>query len=124
MNKKVLVIDDDLHKRKNIVDTLNYELDNPNIVTCASSNDGLVALMNNTFDLIILDWNLPINNGELPEDNIGEEFLNMMENLNIDTNVIVCSSQEVKTNHNNVIGTILYNPMQVLSFKDILGRSR
>ena len=75
-------------------------------------------------DLIILDWNFPINEGGLPEYDMGEELLYMMEHLNINIDVIICSSQEVETYHKNVIGTILYNPMQELSFKSVIGRSR
>lgn len=125
MEKNILVVDDDSYKLGHIVRALNNDFDNPNIIAASSRNDGLLKMIKcPNIDLIILDWNFPINEGGLPEYDMGEEFLCMMEHLNINIDVIICSSQEVETYHKNVIGTILYNPMQELSFKSVIGRSR
>lgn len=120
----ILVVEDEVYKLNNIIKALNNDFDNPNIVIKDTRNDALICLNNNMFDLIVLDWNFPIIKGGLPETCIGEEFLYLMERLDINIPVIICSSMHIEGNYPNVIGIKEYNPMEVLSFKDVLGKGR
>lgn len=120
----ILVIEDESYKLNHIMKALNNDLESPSIVVVGSRNDALLALKDYLFDLIILDWNFPIRDGGLPENCIGEEFLYLMDNYKINTPVIICSSMHIEGNYPNVIGIKEYSPMQVLSFKDILGKGR
>ena len=131
MNKTILIVDDSTYKVSRIVKELNSELDNPNIIECFSRNEGINAIKNNKdIDLIILDWNFPIRNGEFPEPNMGLEFLDILQRFNINIDVIICTSEiselinESLSYYPNVIGVIQYDLSIKLSFKEIIGRSR
>ena len=131
MNKTILIIDDDKNKVNNIGNALFEKFDNPNIMVASSRNDGLLIIMQNkNIDLIILDWNFPVKNNEFPEPNMGLEILEMLDNLDISMDVIICSSEinesiyEIISDYPNVIGTVQYDSSVKLSFEDVIGKGR
>lgn len=85
MNKSCLVVDDSKVIRKfvrNMMTELCFDVDE-----AENGQDGLYCLEKKQYDLILLDWNMPIMNGL--------EFIKKFKNdyANLNTKVIFCTTE-------------------------------
>ncbi len=80
---KILIVDDDQAVAKSITGIL--ELNGFNVRTVSSGFSAIEELHNNTYELVLLDLNMPGMDGE--------EVLDLINSYNIDTNVIVVSGE-------------------------------
>lgn len=120
---KVLIVDDDTFKIKEIIRSLN-KLGIDNIKSVSSLREMYSSLKEDTFDLIILDNNFPEFIDSLPKRNLGLETLYMISqrklllNLLGKAKVIICSSDDIDEDisYDFYLGNIIYD-----SSIDILG---
>ena len=99
--QKVLVIEDDLNKANQIIDYLNVILSNPIITSKQSYQSGLSMILNNEFELVVLDMSIPIfdvkpeESKSAPEPYTGKDILRKMYRKKRKFPVIVVSQFEI-----------------------------
>lgn len=92
--KKILLVEDDEEKRDEIIELLNSNFD-VNIISKMSFQSGKKAILENVFDLILLDMDIPtfdINiyeKGGRKQAFGGRMLMSEMQRFNIETKVIV-----------------------------------
>lgn len=112
-----LIIEDSDYKRDAIYAALR-DLGYVNIAFAKNTVQGLRALESNSFDVLILDNNFPLRDGEFPKRDAGLSLLRRLDKalswqeVASKIKVILCSSDDLDTDtydYVNVIGTIKYN---------------
>lgn len=98
MIEKILIVDDDNYKIKNIKDLI-FSIDKSFVIsTMEALNPGLLELRSNKYDLIILDMSLPVfSSSETTNFNPfgGIAFLREMRRKNITTPVVIVTQYEI-----------------------------
>lgn len=98
MIEKILIVDDDNYKIKNIKDLI-FSIDKSFVIsTMEALNPGLLELRSNKYDLIILDMSLPVfTSSETTNFNPfgGITFLREMRRKNITTPVVIVTQYEI-----------------------------
>lgn len=124
---KILIVDDSEYKTndiKNYLKKMNVEITN---VTCG--RDALLELINrqNHYDYVILDMQFPFFEHEVIERDMGIHVLSEIERKDIDTKVIMCSSNEnlekdCEKYNRKIIGYIHYDSSIYLkdNFEDLI----
>lgn len=94
---KILIIEDDENKYKNISKILNKHLTLEEIVIKKSYNSGLRELLKVEYDLILLDMSLPMHENKLSDIKpfTGIDILNQMKRYNKKTKTIVVTQFEI-----------------------------
>ena len=97
---RVIIIDDELFKARDIEETLKRILNNPMIVRETNRADGLLAIRNankagTPFDIIITDNYMPLCNDDKQLEPCGTGIVLEIERLGIDCKKIICSSGTV-----------------------------
>ncbi|PEZ66761.1 response regulator [Bacillus anthracis] len=97
---KILIIEDDQNKRKQLVQYLSEILSNPIIECRLSYKSGLKEIINNKYNLIILDMSMPTfditttESGGKPLPFAGKEILRQMKRRSIKIPTIVVTQFE------------------------------
>lgn len=122
---KILIIDDSEYKIEDSKEALSKIYNKADFCEVHSKNSALLFLqeLKDSIDLIILDWNFPVFDQGMPEVDMGEEVLKVMQRKDINIDTIICSSDKVnlENEYHNVIGQILYHPATLKSqYEDIL----
>ena len=110
---KILIIDDDEYKYKNIFNSLNRILDTPDIKRAKSRNGGLFAIYvseknNNPFEFIVCDNYMPLNDDEYKIEPFAEDIINEIRRITTNKIICTCSSGDVEKWDYNYF--IKYNP--------------
>lgn len=98
MIEKILIVDDDNYKVKNIRELI-CSIDKSFVITTAEAlNPGLLEMRSNEYDLILLDMSLPVFSSS-ESTNFdpfgGLAFLREMKRKNISTSVIIVTQYEI-----------------------------
>jgi CheY-like chemotaxis protein len=134
---KILFIEDNPQKLKQVCDYLEQQYDNIDLTVRKSYNSGLRELIkNNSYALILLDMSLPnydIEPGESGGDfekYAGKFLLSEMYRRDITTNVLIITmylnyvdeefSSELKDNFPNYLGVVYYNVKEPDGWKNEL----
>ena len=134
---KILFIEDNPQKLKQVCDYLKQQYDNIELTVRKSYNSGLRELIkNNSYSLILLDMSLPnydIEPGESGGDfekYAGKFLLSEMYRRDITTNVVIITmylnyvdeefSSELKDNFPNYLGVVYYNVKEPDGWKNEL----
>ena len=134
---KILFIEDNPQKLKQVCDYLDQQYDNIELTVRKSYNSGLRELIkNNSYSLILLDMSLPnydIEPGESGGDfekYAGKFLLSEMYRRDITTNVLIITmylnyvdeefSSELKDNFPNYLGVVYYNVKEPDGWKNEL----
>lgn len=99
---KILYIEDELVKAKDVIQFLEEELDIDKLVHCRSFNSGIDELRNNMYDVILLDMSLPIYDADKVESANNEfetfggiEILEEVYRLELNTKVIIITAFDI-----------------------------
>ena len=114
----ILVIEDTDYKLEDIKKNLKLTYDVNRIVSFKSLIESLYFIKNNHdyIDLIILDWCFPMYNNEYPCYGMGNDVLTYLRERNYNINVIICSSDYVYIEDENVKKVVLYDGYNKLDF--------
>lgn len=140
---KILIVEDDQNKKKQIISYLTEVLENTIIQSKLSYKSGLKEITNNTYDLIILDMSMPtfditnLDSGGKVLPFAGKEILRQMKRRSNITPTIVVTQferfgdyekslnleelkKELEKEYEGIyIGTVYYNPASSSWRKDL-----
>lgn len=130
---KLLIVEDDQNKLQQLVEFISDYISNPSITTRYSYQSGLKEILENKYDLIILDMSMPTfditpnETGGRPRVYAGKEILRQMERKKVVMPVIIVTQfetfgdlsnrvslcelcKELQELHpSNYVGTVYYN---------------
>src|SRR5688572_11886351 len=93
---KILIVEDDENKRNQLINFIKDEFPETDIKTAKSMQSGLRTIINEKFDLVLLDMTMPtfdidVNEvtGGRPQPYAGREILRQMRRRNLETPVLV-----------------------------------
>ena len=122
----IVIIEDNIQKMEDIKKYILKEYNPKRIITISSLMKSLYYIKENHeyIDLIILDWNFPMYENEYPGIAMGNHVLNYISKRKYDIDIIICSSDNLNINNDNVKKIVLYNPGEELDFTYNKGKKR
>ncbi|ETI90860.1 MAG: Response regulator [Clostridium butyricum DORA_1] len=100
---KILIVEDDLNKCNQLKDSLQKKLDNLIIEERKSYQSGLKEIVNNDYDLILLDMSMPTyDDGERYRAFAGRDILQQMSRRKINVKTIIITQFETFGDDNKV----------------------
>jgi len=136
MKKNILIIDDNPTKAERIKTTLQSIYKDTRF-SIQSNYNAAIDFINRNYNynltndddktkisFIVLDWMFPRYPGGPVNPEMGEEVIQEIFERDMDIPVIICSSNEIRLNEEDVIGEIVYDESSDLKtkFVEILGQ--
>lgn len=102
----ILHVEDNALKHANICNQINQVL--PASISWAKTyEEGIRILFDKEYDLIITDMSYPIHEGETPNDDAGDRFIEYVKSIEIDTPIVLITAFGMKKK--NIYATVQYN---------------
>ena len=106
---RIIIIDDDKYKVQNLRSYLKEE---DTVSTFNNFCAGMFELVKNneSYDILFLDMNFPLNENEFPQPRMGLLVLNELQRRKINIPVVIYSSDKTNVeDYDNIIGYIVYD---------------
>lgn len=93
----IVILDDSEYKRRHIKQYMDMIVEDARYKEFAAFHPTLKYLMDHKddLDLLMLDWNFPLFQGEMPKVDLGKDFLRTMKRQKIFIPTIICSTDDV-----------------------------
>ena len=93
----IVILDDSEYKRRHIKQYMDMIVEDAKYKEFAAFHPTLKYLMDHKdeLDILLLDWNFPLFQGEMPKVDLGKDFLRTMKRQKIFIPTIICSTDNV-----------------------------